>query len=101
MVQSLVIKKFHSSSGQPMVAEWFRSSLSGQQGDLDRAGEVRLLQHLLETTHDQMYRQALGSQDTVVSLFLTGREREALAQYYIRDRVEHQDEHVLFDVGAD
>ena len=99
MLQCLVIRKFCSSSSQPMVAEWFRSSLA-QQGELDRAGEVRLLQHLLETTHDQMYRQALPCQEAV-SLFLTNKEMEALNQFYIKDSVENQEEQVLFDVGAE
>ena len=42
-----------------MVTEWFR--ISGEEeepedGKLDRAAEVRLLQHLLETQHDTFYR---------------------------------------------
>jgi len=98
MVQSLITKKFHSSSSQPIITEWFRSSLA-EQGELDRAGEVRLLQHLLETTHDQLYRQAIPSSD-VVSMFLTSREMYNLNQYYIKDNLEHKDEQVLFEINT-
>ena len=98
MVQSLVTKKFNSSSNQPIVAEWFRSSLA-HQGELDRAGEVRLLQHLLETTHDQLYRQAIPSCDAV-SMFMTHREMTDLNQYYIKDSLENKDEQVLFEITS-
>lgn len=98
LVQSLVTKKFNSSSNQPIVAEWFRSSLA-HQGELDRAGEVRLLQHLLETTHDQLYRQAIPSCDAV-SMFMTHREMTDLNQYYIKDSLENKDEQVLFEITS-
>jgi len=98
MLQSLIIKKFSSSSSQPIITEWFRSSLA-EQGELDRAGEVRLLQHLLETTHDQLYREAIPSCD-VVSMFLTSKEMHDLNHYYVRDNLGNKEEQVLFEINT-
>ena len=59
MLESVILRKFQSSSGIAAVTEWFRISDSGDDeimGKLDRAGEVRLLQHLLENSHEIFYR---------------------------------------------
>ena len=98
MVETTIVKKFKASSSQPLVSEWFRSSLA-KQGGLDRAGEVRLLQHLLETTHDQLYRQAIPACDAV-SLFLTYREIQELNIYFIKESIDNREEHVLYDVSS-
>ena len=62
MLESAILRKFQSSSRIAMVTEWFRISGDEEEpedGKLDRAAEVRLLQHLLETQHDTFYRYQL------------------------------------------
>ena len=59
MLESVILQKFRSSSGITAVTEWFRISDNDDDeitGKLDRAGEVRLLQHLLENYHEIYYR---------------------------------------------
>ena len=59
MVEAVILRKFRSSSGIAAVTEWFRISETEDDemsGKLDRAGEVRLLQHLLENSHQIFYR---------------------------------------------
>ena len=59
MLESVILQKFRSSSGIAAVTEWFRISDNDDDeitGKFDRAGEVRLLQHLLETSHETYYR---------------------------------------------
>ena len=59
MLESVILQKFRSSSGIAAVTEWFRISDNDDDeitGKLDRAGEVSLLQHLLENSHDTYYR---------------------------------------------
>merc|ERR1719462_68512 len=61
-VEFAVSRQFSPAVRQPLVAEWFRSSLPspppGEEEMLDRAGQLRLLQHLLETTHASLARTA-------------------------------------------
>ena len=56
MVESVIQRKFQSSSRIAEVTEYFQISGDEDGGRLDRAGEVRLLQQLLETSHDIYYR---------------------------------------------
>ena len=89
---------------QPLVAEWFRSSLPspapGEEELLDRAGQLRLLQHLLETTHASMARAAGLHGEEEGGLFLTGEEIEQLNRFYIRESLEQGEERVLYTVGG-
>ena len=65
-----------------------------------RAGQLRLLQHLLETTHASMARTAglLGEEEG--GLFLTQLEIHRLNSYYIRESLEQGEEKVLYSVGG-
>ena len=103
-VESAVARQFSPAVRQPLVAEWFRSSLPspppGEEELLDRAGQLRLLQHLLETTHASMARAAglLGEEEG--GLFLTQHEIHQLNSYYIRESLEQGEERVLYSVGG-
>ena len=62
MLESVILRKFRSSSGIAAVTQWFRISDHDDDevtGKMDRAGEVRLLQDLLENSHETFYRSAL------------------------------------------
>ena len=59
MLESVILRKFRSSSGIAADTEWFRISDDDEDemtGKMDRAGEVRMLQNLLENSHETFYR---------------------------------------------
>ena len=103
-VESAVARQFSPAVRQPLVAEWFRSSLPspapGEEELLDRAGQLRLLQHLLETTHASMARAAGLHGEEEGGLFLTEEEIEQLNRFYIRESLEQGEERVLYTVGG-
>ena len=66
MLESVISRKFQSSSRIAAVTEVLR--ISEHDGDMSRAGEVRLLQHLLETSHDMFYRFVLIMFDNCVNV---------------------------------
>jgi len=105
MLRSVILKKFHSSSRFSTVSHLFRiseESLGESYGEnLDRAGEVRLLQHLLETTHDSFYRQVYPGQEVAVSLFLTSCEISALSNHFMEEQRRGQEEMVIYSVTPD
>ena len=103
-VESAVARQFSPAVRQPLVAEWFRSSLPspapGEEELLDRAGQLRLLQHLLETTHTSMARAAGLHGEEEGGLFLTQQEIGQLNNFYIRESLEQGEERVLYSVGG-
>ena len=63
MLESVILRKFRSSSGIAADSGWFRISDNDEDemtGKMDRAGEVRMLQHLLENSHETFYRLEPG-----------------------------------------
>ena len=66
----------------------------------NRAGQLRLLQHLLETTHASMARTAGLLGDDEPGLFLTQTEIEQLNRFYIRESLDQGEERVLYSVSG-
>lgn len=98
MLETVILRKFLSSSRPDAVSEWFRISGEDASGRLERAGEVRLLQHLLETSHDVYYRQVFPGNDVAVSLFLTLSEIWSLASHFSNEDKRDQEEMVIYSV---
>ena len=95
IIQSVVVKRFR---GSPQSREeWFSIDQEATEpcSQLDRAGEIRLLQSLLESVHSLYYRQVFPGHESLASLVLTHQEMEALSQHF---RLEDQsdEENVIY-----
>ncbi|XP_023341733.1 uncharacterized protein LOC111711578 [Eurytemora carolleeae] len=97
-LESLVKESF-TSPNKHENEEWFRSTLVQEpenQMDASRAGQVKMLQHFLETWHEQLYREVYVGQDAV-SLFITKNEKDRLDEFYTRRILSYDsDEKVIF-----
>ena len=66
---------------------------------LDRGGEVRLLHHLLETSHLSLYSQVYPGDE--VSVFLTLSEIWSLASHFSMEERRDQEEMIIYSAQSD
>ena len=122
MLQSIVLKKMKGSKPLGARKEWF--SIDNEQEDeesekpqsqgLDRAGEIRELQNLLENAHSLHYRWidyrgerrawhvmivcrlVFPGQEELVSLLLSYQEILALSQHFSQEDQMQDEENVIY-----
>ena len=97
MVQSIVSKMFETSSRMCRDKERFSidQESSGPNTEVDRAGDIRHLQSLLEDVHDSHFRQVFPGHESLSSLCLTYHEILTLSRHFSLEG-QQDEENVIY-----
>ena len=119
MLQSIVLKKMKAAKPTGAMKEWFSIDNENEEQEesdkpqsLDRAGEIRVLQNILENAHGLHYRWidyrgdssdvfwlcrlVFPGQQELVSLLLSYQEIQALSQHFSQQDLLSDEENVIY-----